>query len=68
MKLNLSLIASIISALAGAVGTVLTPIYGSNLSAGVSTVLQSVSGLLVLIAGYHVTAVATTQAKAKIAK
>ena len=67
MKINLALIASIISALAGATGTVLTPIYGSNLSAGVAAVLQAVSGLLVLIGGYHVTSVATAQAKAAIA-
>lgn len=67
MTINLSLVASILSALAGVAGTVLTPIYGSNLSSAVGAVLQALSGLLVAIAAYHVTSVATTQAKAKIA-
>lgn len=66
MKINWTLLASIVSALAGVVGTVITPIYGSSLSASVGGVLQAVSGVLLAIGAFHVSSVAVAQAKAKI--
>lgn len=66
MNINWTTLATVLSALAGVVGSVLTPVYGTQLAAQTADVLQAVSGLLVLIAGYHVTAVATAVAKAKI--
>jgi hypothetical protein len=67
MTLNWTTIGTAVSALAGVVGTILTPIYGTQLAGGVQAVLQSVSGLLILIGGYHVTSVAAAKAMAKFA-
>jgi hypothetical protein len=49
MKLNLPMIAAFLGALAGIVGTVLTPIYGTHLTGEVQGVLQALSGLLLAI-------------------
>lgn len=65
VKINLPLIAAVLTALAGAAGTALIPLCGQNLASGVQTVLQAVAGLLVLIPTYHVSNVAASTAKAK---
>lgn len=67
VTINWTVLGSIVSALAGAAGSVITPIYGAGLATSVSAVLQGLSGLLVAIGAFHVTAVAATEAKAKVA-
>ena len=67
MNLNLPLIASVLSALGGAVGVVVTPLYGSNLTGAVQALLVAVSGLLVALPVHHAASTAAAQAKAKIA-
>ena len=66
VNLNLPLIASICAALAGVAGSILTPLYGADLSTAVQGVLQALSSLLVLIPTLHVSSVASAAAKAKI--
>jgi hypothetical protein len=66
MKINWTLLASVTSALAGVIGTVLTPVYGMSLTSSVAAVLQAVSGVLMAIGAFHVTSAAHLQAKAKI--
>ncbi|MDE2096446.1 MAG: hypothetical protein KGL39_04310 [Patescibacteria group bacterium] len=61
-KINLSMVASVLSALAGVVGTVLTPTLGSHLATQTAVTLQAVSGLLLAIAGWHVTSVVAQKA------
>jgi hypothetical protein len=63
VPINLPLIAAICAALAGVAGTILTPLYGANLSTAVSAVLQALSGLLVLIPTLHASSVAATTGK-----
>lgn len=65
MNFNWTTIAAVLSALAGVAGSVITPIWGSNLATSVQAVLQAISGILVVIAGWHVTAVTASTAKAK---
>ena len=67
VNLNLPLIASICAALAGVAGTILTPLYGADLTTAVQGVLQSLSSLLLLIPTLHVSSVGAANAKAKIA-
>ena len=62
-----SMLASIVSALSGVVGSIVTPLYGSHVTASVQAVLAALSALLIVIAGYHVTSVAAANAKAKAA-
>lgn len=66
-KLNLPLVITVLTAIAGAVGTVLVPVFGQSLSTAVQAVLQAVVGLLVVIPTYHVSSVATVAAKSKAA-
>ncbi len=56
---------AVVSGLAGVAGTVLTPIYGSNLANSVQATLMAISGLLVVISGYHATSVVASTAKMK---
>lgn len=63
---NWPTIIAVVSAIAGVTGTVLTPIIGTSLAAGVQAVLQAVSGLLVLIAGGGATLILHTTAKARL--
>lgn len=65
MKINWPLFASVISAISGIAGTILTPIYGSALTSSVEGVLQAVSGLLMAISAFHVTSVAAHASKLK---
>ncbi len=62
---NWATIIAVISGLAGVAGSVLTPIYGTALATSVQAVLQTISGLLVLISGYHATSVVAATAKMK---
>jgi len=66
VTINWALIGSIVAAVAGVVGSVLTPIYGKNLSGSVEAVLQAVSGLLVLIPTWHVGSTAAYTAKMRL--
>ena len=61
-------IIAVFSALAGVIGTVLTPLLGSSLAGGVQVVLQAISGLLVLIAGGGATVAVHTTLKHNQAK
>jgi hypothetical protein len=65
VNLNWALIGSIVAALAGVAGSILTPLYGSSLATSVQAVLQALSGLLVVIPTFHVSSVAASGAKYK---
>ena len=67
VNVNWALIASVLSALTGLVGSVLTPIYGTHLSTSVQAVLQALSGFLILIPTFHAGSVAAYNAKLKYA-
>ena len=58
-------IVAVISAIAGASGVILTPLYGQSIANGVKTVLEAISGLLLLIPIGGATVVITAHAKAK---
>jgi hypothetical protein len=66
VSLNLPLIASICAALAGVAGSILTPLYGADLTTAVQGVLQSLSSLLLLIPTLHASSVAATAGKMKV--
>ena len=66
MKLNWATIIAVLTGLAGVVGAVITPIWGTHLASEVQAVIEGVSGVLVIIAGFHASSVVTTAAKAKI--
>jgi len=68
MKINWSTVIAVFSGLAGVAGAVVTPIWGTHLAGEVQAVIEAISGVLVIIAGYHATTVLTAQAKAKIAR
>ncbi len=59
---SLSAVAAAVGALAGVVGTVLTPLYLHQLTPGIADILQGFSALLVLVPVHH--AAATARAKA----
>jgi hypothetical protein len=59
-------IVAVIAAIAGATGSVLTPLLGQSIANGVQTVLEAISGLLLLIPIGGATVVITTSAKAKV--
>ena len=63
VTLNWALLGSLVAALAGVVGSIVTPIYGSELSSSIENVLQALSGLLVLIPTLHMSSVAASNAK-----
>jgi hypothetical protein len=65
--INWSLVIAVVSGLAGVAGSVITPIYGAALAGQVQAVLQAVSGLLVLVAGFHATGVVAAASKARYA-
>jgi len=67
ITLNWPVIASVIAALAGAVGTILTPLYGSSLSTAVQAVLQALSGLLLVLPVHQAAATAAARSKATYA-
>jgi hypothetical protein len=56
------MLAAIAVALAGALGTILTPLTGSKLATAVQAALQAVSGLLVILGGGSVTTMLATAA------
>ena len=64
IKWNWPLLASVCTALAGVAGTVLTPIYGTQLSGAVQDLLQALSGLLVLIPTTHAASAALSRSNA----
>ena len=65
-KFNLATFVAVLHSLAGVAGLVLTPVFGSSLSASAQTALLAVSGLLASIGAYHVGSVAVATAKANI--
>lgn len=68
MTITWANVGALLSAVAGAIGTALVPIFGTHLASSVQAVVQAIAGLLLAIGAYHVTAVARTQAEAKIAQ
>ena len=62
-NINWATVAAITSAIAGVVGTIITPIWGSHLSGEIEGVLQGISALLIAIPGWHVASVAASKAK-----
>jgi hypothetical protein len=64
VKLNWGVLGSVVAALAGIAGSIITPVFGSHLAAQVQSVLQSLSGLLILIPSWHLGSVAAANAKA----
>ncbi len=67
MKINWTLVAQIVAAVAGVVGTVVTPIWGSQVASSVQDFLQALSGVLVLIPTLTAAVVHVAKAKAKLA-
>ena len=65
VKLNWAMILAVLSGLGGAVGLIVTPIWGTHMTTQVQAVVAAVSALLVAISGYHATSVVTSTAKAK---
>ena len=63
-KFNWALLGAILTGLAGAAGTVLTPIYGTNLATNVQDILQAFSGLFAALGGGGAVVVAVGGAKA----
>ena len=63
VTINWAMIGSFIAALAGVAGSVLTPIYGTQMATGVQQVLQAVSGLLLLIPTWHIASTASYTSK-----
>lgn len=70
MNLSPSSIGAALAALAGVIGTILTPLLGpgSSLPASLQAVLQAVSGILIAIPVWHVGTVAASNAKIKNAQ
>ncbi len=68
MKLNLPLIAAVVAALAGVVGSTLVPLLGTQLAISIQAILQALSALLIAIPTYHVSSVAAAQSKLKAAR
>lgn len=67
VDINFPLIGSIVAAVAGVVGTILTPIYGVTLATAVKAFLLALSTLLIAIPTWHLASVAATSAKSKAA-
>jgi hypothetical protein len=67
VKINWPWLGSIAAALAGVVGTIITPIYGDTLSSQVQNILLAISGLLLAIPTIHVAQVATARSNARYA-
>ena len=65
VKFNWPLIASVVGAIAGAVGTILTPLYGADLTNAVQAVLQAVSALLLLLPVHQATTTAAARSQAR---
>lgn len=66
--MNWTLIAQVVSALAGAAGTILTPIYGTNLASAIVGVLQALSALLLVIPTVTTAVVHVTREKARLGR
>lgn len=65
MKLNFATLGATLSAIAGAVGAVFIAINEPTLGQYVTSVLEAVAGILVLIPSYHVSSVAKSKALAR---
>jgi hypothetical protein len=66
VKINLPLVITVLAALGGIAGTVLTPIYGAQLTTAVQGVLQAISALLVLLPVHHASSIVVSQSRARI--
>lgn len=64
MPINWPLIGSIVSAIAGAAGTIVTAIWGADAGNDAQVILQALSALLLAIPAYHVSSVAASTSKA----
>jgi hypothetical protein len=65
VTINWATVIAVVTALAGAAGSIITPIWGTQLATQVQVVLQALAGLLVLIPAAHATSVTAHVAKAK---
>jgi hypothetical protein len=65
-KINLPLLSTVVLAIAGVIGSILTPLNGTGLIGAAQAVLQAIAGLLVVIPTYHVASVAAYSAKTAI--
>ena len=54
-----------LTALAGAAGSIITPIWGAHLASEVQAILMGLSAVLVAIPAFHATSVVATTTKAK---
>jgi ABC-type dipeptide/oligopeptide/nickel transport system permease component len=63
VNINWATLGAIASTIAGVVGAVITPIYGSQLATAVQAVLMGLSTILVAIPSWHVASVASAKAK-----
>ena len=66
-SVTLAKLIAVLTALAGVIGSILTPILGNNLATAVQVVLQAVCGLLVLIAGTGTMVIFHAAAQAELA-
>ena len=67
VNVNWALIGAILATLAGIAGTILTPLYGTQLATAVQVSIPSLSALLIAIPPYHVASVAAATSKMKAA-
>jgi hypothetical protein len=67
INFNWPLVGSVLSALAGIAGTVLTPTLGANLSSNIQAVLLAVSGLLLAIPAHQAAMTASHRSQTKYA-
>lgn len=65
VNINWSYVSTIVAALAGIAGVVVTPIYGTGLAGALQGVITAIAGVLVLLPVHHVATVAVTTAKAR---
>lgn len=65
--INLPLIAAVLTALAGVAGSILTPLYGGDLTSAVQGVLQALSALLLVIPTTHASHLAYVSGRARVA-
>jgi hypothetical protein len=63
VNINWATVGATVAALAGAAGTIITPIFGTTLATDITGILQGLSALLLVIPTWHVTSVAATNAK-----
>jgi len=67
---NWQTVTALVAALAGVAGTIITPIWGTQLASEIQGILQGLSALLIAIPAFHATSIVASttiyRAKAKV--